>query len=119
MNLFTLASWLLGIVGTLGVGGTVVAVVFFPTVAVPILEKIVAALLGCKNCLIASAFVVAVLGAYWYGHHGEYRKGYDAALSDIAQEDTAAIERATQMRGVWKDCRLRSGEWDQSTGECR
>lgn len=113
-------SWILGIVGTLGIGGTIAAYVFFPTVAVPIVERVIASVLACKACLIALAFVVGVVAAFWYGRHGEYAKGYDAALSAIAAEDSAAIQRATEMRSVWKECRLSSsGEWDQSTGECK
>lgn len=112
-------TWLLGIVSVLGVGGSIAAFVFFPTVAVPVIEKIVTAVLGCKSCLIALAFVVSIVVSFWYGRHGEYAKGYEKALSDIAAEDAAAIERATQMRSVWKECRLNSGEWDQSTGECK
>ena len=119
MNLFTLVSWGLGILGTLGIGGAIVAFVFFPVVAVPIMEKIVAALLGCKWCMVAAGVVAIALFSYWYGYHGEYAKGYEKAVSDIAAEDAAAIERATQMRSVWKECRLSSGEWDQSTGECK
>jgi len=89
-------TWLLGIASVLGIGGTVAALVFFPTVALPILEKVTATLLSCKPCLVALAFVLSTVGAYWYGHHGEYTKGYDKALSDIAAEDNAAIQRATE-----------------------
>lgn len=119
MNIFTIATWLLSIIGTLGIGGAVVAYVVFPTVALPIIEKVAGVLLGCKWCLIVTAFVLSILASYWYGHHGEYAKGYDAALSAIAAEDNAAIQRATEMRSVWKECRSRNGEWDQSTGECK
>lgn len=112
-------TWILGIVSTLGIAGTIAALVFFPTVAMPILEKVVAVLLSCKPCLYALAFVVSVTASYWYGHHGEYHRGYDAALSAIAAEDDAAIQRATEKRTVWKECRARDGQWDQSTGECK
>lgn len=112
-------SWILGIVSAFGIGGTIAAYVFFPTVAVPVIEKIFASVLACKACLIALAFVVSVVAAFWYGHHGEYAKGYDAALSAIAAEDSAAIQRATEKRSVWKECRARDGEWNQSTAECK
>jgi hypothetical protein len=112
-------TWVLSVMSVLGIGGAIVAAVFFPTVAMPVIEKIVQVLLGCTKCLIAMAFVVSVVGSYWYGHHGEYAKGYDAALSDIAAENDAAIQRATEKRSVWKECRARDGQWDQSTGECK
>lgn len=112
-------TWVLAAVSTLGIGGSIVAAVFFPTVAMPILERIVGRVLDCKACLIALAFVVSVVASYWYGHHGEYARGYDAALEAIAAEDDAAIQRATEKRSIWKECRARNGEWDQSTGECK
>lgn len=119
MTLFTLATWFLAALSFLGVGGTVVALIFFPTVAMPIMEKVVATLLSCKKCLYVAAFVLSVLASYWYGYHGEYNKGYDGALAAIAREDAAAIQAATEKRDVWKACRQQSGTWDQSTGECK
>lgn len=119
MSIFTLATWFLAVVSVLGVGGTVVALVFFPTVAMPLIEKIVQWLLSCGKCLTVAGFVLVALGSYWYGRHGEYDKGYEGALAAIAKEDNAAIQRATEMRSVWKECRQRNGEWDQSTGECK
>ena len=115
----TFISWALAVTSVLGLGWTIAAAVFFPTITMPIIEKIMAALLGCKWCLIVAAFVLSVLASYWYGHHGEYAKGYDAALSAIAAEDAAAIQRATEKRAVWQECHQRSGTWDQSTGECK
>lgn len=119
MNLFTITTWVLGIVGVLGVGGVIVAYVVFPTIALPIIEKIAEKLFGCKACLIVFAFVLSVIAAYWAGHHGEYAKGYDAALSAIAAEDSAAIQRATEKRAIWQECRNHNGQWDQSTGSCK
>lgn len=119
MSIFTVTTWLLGIVSVLGLGGTVVAFVFFPLTAMPILEKVLSAALACKKCLYIAAFVLSALGAYWCGYHGEYNKGYDGALAKIAAEDSDAIQRATEMRSVWKECRAHNGEWNQSTGECK
>ena len=62
-------SWILGIVSVLGVGGTIVAFVFFPTVAVPVIQAAVSAILRCKPCLIALALVGTAIGFYWFGHH--------------------------------------------------
>lgn len=112
-------TWILSVVGVLGVGGTVVAMIFFPTVAVPILAKITSTLLGCKTCLIVAAFVAVALGSYWYGRNGEYDKGHTAAVAEIAAEDDAAISRALDKRNAWKECKARSGTWNQSTGTCK
>lgn len=119
MTLFSLATWILAITSVLGVGGTIAAMVFFPTVAAPLLEKVVQWLLGCAVCLWVALVVFSSLGSYWYGYHGEYKKGYDGALSAIAAEDSEAIQAATEKRSVWKECRQKNGEWDQSTGECK
>ena len=112
-------TWLLAIVGTLGVGGTIAAFVFFPTVSMPIAEKVVSVLLGCKPCLIAAAFVAVALTSYWYGRHGEYDKGHTAAIAEIAAEDQAALAHALEKRGEWQKCRERNGTWDQTTGACK
>lgn len=112
-------TWVLGVVGFLGLGGTIAAFIFFPAIAVPIVEKITAAVLGCKTCLLVAAAVALSLGSFWYGYVGEYEKGYHAALIAIASEDAKAIQAATEKRAVWKECRARNGEWDQSKGECK
>jgi hypothetical protein len=117
--MFVIATWVLGAVTTLGVAGTVAAFVFFPTVAAPILAKVTSTLLGCKTCLLVAAAVAIALGSYWYGRHGEYDKGHTAAVAEIAAEDQAALSRAVEARNLWKECRAKSGTWNQSTGECK
>jgi hypothetical protein len=62
-------SWLLGIVGVLGVAGAAAAFIFFPLVAVPVLQRVVEWLLGCKKCLYALAIVAVAFAAFWGGHH--------------------------------------------------
>jgi nitrate/nitrite transporter NarK len=117
-----LLTWILGIAGTLGTAGTIAAFIFFPTIAAPILAKVTQAVLACKTCLIVAAFVIATLGAFWYGHHGaaeEFGKGWSAAIAAIASEDANAIQDATDKRTVWQECRAKNGAWDQSTGECK
>ncbi|XUM19735.1 hypothetical protein ACRAVF_18900 [Bradyrhizobium oligotrophicum S58] len=113
-------TWILGIVGTLGVAGTIAAVVFFPAVAVPIAERILQVLFGCKPCVLVVAFLVVALGSFWYGRAGQYERGHAAAIAEIAAEDSKTIARALEKREQWKNCReVLGGKWDQTTGRCR
>lgn len=112
-------SWILGIVSVLGVGGAIAAFIFFPTVVAPIVEKVLAVLLACKPCLIAAALVAVALASFWYGRDGQYDRGHTAAIAEIAAEDAGALKNATAARALWKECKQKNGEWDQSTGECK
>ena|SRR6266851_5426563 len=116
--MYVIATWVLAAVSVLGVGGTIAAFIFVPTIAAPIASKVVAVLLGCKTCLLVAAFVAVALGSYWYGRHGEYDKGHTAAVAEIAAEDANAIKNALDARNVWKECQTKNGTWNQSTGEC-
>lgn len=112
-------TWILGVVGTLGVAGTVAAFIFFPAIAAPIASKITTALLACKTCLVVAALVGVALGSFWYGREGEYGKGHKAAIAEIASENAETIASAVACRNVWKECRARNGVWDQATGDCK
>lgn len=112
-------TWVLSIVSVLGFAGTVAAFIFFPTVAVPIVEKVTQAVLACKACLVVAALVAVALGSYWYGRRGEYSRGHTAAIAEVASEDAATLAKATEKRAVWQECRARDGAWNQSTGECK
>jgi hypothetical protein len=112
-------TWVLAAVSALGVAGAAAAFIFVPTIAMPIAEKVVKVLLGCAVCLWVSLVIFTALGSYWYGRHGEYDKGHTAAIAEIAAEDEAAVTHALEKRNVWKDCKARSGTWDQSTGDCK
>lgn len=112
-------TWILTIVGTLGVGGAIAAFVFFPAVAGPIIAKVVEVMLGCKPCLIAAALVIVALTSFWYGREGQFDKGHTAAIAEIAAEDAATIARATEKRAEWQKCRSGGGAWDQTTGRCK
>lgn len=51
-------------------------------------------------------------------HHKIDQAGYARALSEIAEENADTIERATEMRKPWKECRARGGQWDSTDGSC-
>jgi hypothetical protein len=112
-------TWVLSAISVLGVAGTVVAFIFFPTVAAPILAKVTQTLLACKTCLVVAALVITALASFWYGREGEYDKGHTAAIAEIASEDAAVLKSATEKRAVWQECKAHDGEWNQSTGECK
>lgn len=112
-------TWVLAAVSVLGVGGTIAAFIFFPTVAVPVLQKAVATVLACKACLVVVALVAVALASFWYGRRGEYQAGHTAAIAEIAAEDAATLSAAREKRAVWQECRTRGGEWNQTTGECK
>jgi hypothetical protein len=112
-------TWVLSVVSVLGVGGTIAAFIFAPTVAAPILAKVTQTVLACKACLVVATLVVVALGSFWYGREGQYAKGHAAAIAEIASEDATTIANATEKRNVWKECRAHNGTWNQSTGDCK
>lgn len=119
-HLFIALTWLIGVIGITGAIALIVGVCLLgPAAVTAIVGPVLAKFLACAWCVAAVVFVLATVGAYWVGHHGEYRRGYNAALSAIAAEDAGAIAAATAQRNVWRDCRNRNGQWDQTTGTCQ
>lgn len=112
-------TWALSVISVLGVGGAIVAMVGFPTIALPIIQSVVRAVLACKVCLIVLGAVALALSSYWYGRHGQYERGYAAAVAEIAAEDEKAIANALEKRDVWQKCHDANGTWDQTTGDCK
>lgn len=118
--IFVSATWLIGGLGITGTIVAVIATVFLgPTAVIAIIGPFISRFISCSRCVAAAVFVLSTVGAYWVGHHGEYRRGYDAAISNIAAEDAAAIGSALAKRDVWKECRAKNGTWDQTTGSCK
>ena len=62
-------TWVLSIVGVLGIGGAIAAAILAPAIVIPLLQRTIEWILGCKRCLYALAFIVAVLAAFWSGHY--------------------------------------------------
>jgi hypothetical protein len=69
MTMTMILPWVLGVVGVLGVGGTIAAAFLFPAIVIPVLESIVAFIMKCKPCLYAIALIAACSAAWWHGHH--------------------------------------------------
>jgi hypothetical protein len=101
-------TWLLGIFGALGVTGTIVAVVFFPAVAVPILQSIVTWILKCKPCLYALAVAVLMFSSWWLGHHqavldcraGELAAELRNKQIDLDEAKKAAADESTRANTI-------------------
>jgi len=84
-----LLPWVLGVVGVLGVAGTIAAVILTPAVAVPILQSIVTWIIKCRPCLYAIVLVAACSAAWWHGHH--------TAVVACREDELAAKLRNTQI----------------------
>lgn len=69
--------------------------------------------------LIAAGLIGAVITAYAVWHHEIYQSGYDQAISDIAEENQAAIGHAIERRKPLEECRARGGVWIQSARACK
>jgi hypothetical protein len=74
-------TWVLSIVGVLGIGGAIAAAIIAPAVVIPLLQRTIEWILGCKRCLYALAFVVAVFAAFWSGH---YKAQLDCNSANVA-----------------------------------
>lgn len=64
-----LLSWILGIVGALGVTGAIAAFFLIPAVAIPIMQGFVSWLLKCKPCLYVLAVASLCFASGWYGRY--------------------------------------------------
>lgn len=107
------------IVGILGPSGAIVAMIFVPTVALPIIKKIVEKLLDCTICIVVIAVIVSSLSSYWIGRWGQYKRGESDAIAGIAREDAKLIDRARAGRAKYEECVARGMRWSQVTGDCR
>jgi hypothetical protein len=85
--------WIVGIVSTLGLAGTIAAVILVPGVAIPILKKVTGAILKCKPCMAALAAIALLFAGALYGIHVERAK-CEARIEKMRQ----AAETARQNR---------------------
>lgn len=72
---------------------------------------------GRIAAIVGPLLLLGTTYAVW--HHQIYQRGYDKAISDIAEEDSAAIGQAVERRKPWKECRDRGGVWSQSERACK
>jgi hypothetical protein len=117
---FIAATWLIGVFGVGGAAAAVAACVFLgPTAAIAIVGPVFQKFLACIWCVVAVVFFLSTTGSYWIGREGEYSRGHMAAIAGVAAGDAKTIAAAKAKRSVWQECRTRSGQWDQATGECK
>lgn len=94
-------TWILGIVGTLGIGGCIAAYFIFPAL-IPIIIKALGGLLerflACFWCkIISGAFLIFFVG-WWLGHHKaelECRAAEKNSVLAAQRQDTIAQQQAT------------------------
>lgn len=90
--------WVIGIVSSLGLVGTIAAAIAFPGVVIPILQAIVRGLLKCKPCLALMAAIALLFVGALYGVHVEKQRA-EARLEHARQKAAAAAtERDGQVR---------------------
>jgi hypothetical protein len=79
---FVVATWLIGVLGVGGAIAAVVAIVFLgPAAVIAIVEPIFARFIACRACIVVVVFVLATTGAYWVGHHQAAQECREADLA--------------------------------------
>jgi hypothetical protein len=90
--------WIVGIVSSLGLVGAIVAVILVPGIAIPVLQRIVSAVLTCKPCLAVLAGVALLFAGSLYGVHVERARG-EARIERMRQAAIAAAgERDAEVK---------------------
>lgn len=97
-------TWILSVVGVLGVGGAIAAAVLFPAVAIPIIQSIATRIIACRSCLYALAIIAACWASWWFGHHqavldcraGELAAKIRNQQIDIENANKAAADEANR-----------------------
>lgn len=83
--------WAIGIISTLGLVGTVAAVILVPGVAVPLLQRVTVAILKCKPCMLVLAAIALLFAGALYGVHVERQAG-DARIERLKKAAAAAAD---------------------------
>lgn len=111
-------TWILAIISTLGVGGTIVAYFLFPAVVAPIVEGSMRALVACKACLVVILLIGTGIGSWWLGHH---RAEADCQADEVAAAMQSKIDAANKDRDEAKaaaaDAALRLAAIEQQSKE--
>lgn len=94
----SIITWVFGIVGVLGVAGTIAAAILFPAVVIPILQSIVSFILKCKPCLIAIAIIVACSASWWHGHHTAVVACRESELAAELRNKQIDLDNAKQAK---------------------
>ncbi len=85
--------WIIGIVGSLGLVGTIAAAIAFPTIVIPILQAIVRGILKCKPCMVVLAAIALLFAGALYGVHVEKARSEVRLERQRQAAAAAAVER--------------------------
>jgi hypothetical protein len=107
-------SWVLGIVGVLGVGGAIAAFIFVPALAIPILQNLVSWLIRCKPCLYALVLCAACFASWWFGHHQAALECREEALAAELRNKQFDLENEQKAKA---DAEKRAKEIEDSSNE--
>lgn len=113
----SIALWMLGIVGTLGIGG--VAAVYFGMIAVPavastVVMRVVEKIMACKVCMVVLLVAVTAAAAWFVGYHQSSK--YYAARELRAQERARQADMDAAHDALIREKALQS-EIDKSREE--
>jgi len=90
--------WIVGIVSTLGLVGTIAACIVGPAVAIPIVSKVIGAVLKCKPCVAVLVAIALLFAGSLYGVHVESAK-CDARIEKMRQAAEAArVDRDAEVK---------------------
>jgi hypothetical protein len=107
-------TWIVAVVSTCGIAGTIAAAIAFPAVVIPILENFVSWFLKCKPCIYAMAIVAACFASWWFGHHQAVLQCREAELAAELRNKQFDLEREQQGKA---DAERRAKEIEDSANE--
>jgi hypothetical protein len=84
--------WIVGVIGSLGLVGTIAAAIAFPSVIIPILQATVRGILKCKPCMALLAAIALLFAGALYGVHVERAK-CEARIERMRLAAAAAAEQ--------------------------
>lgn len=104
MSAWQIASW---VIGTLGIGGTIVAFILYPAIVTPILNgigKLFAWVFSYRlGCAIAAAIVAAFLAMYWQQSRDNADFAKRTAEFEAAQDARDKRIAAETREEVWTE----------------
>lgn len=77
-------SWALGAFGVAGTVAVIVAVVYLgPATVLAIVQPLLSRFIACMTCVVVVACTLAIVAAYWLGHH---QAAVECRAADLAAE---------------------------------
>lgn len=98
MDWSVVTTWAFAVVAALGVGGTIIACILAPAIALPILESVVSAILRCKICMWILLALALCAGSFWFGHHTAVLACREAEFAAELRNRNIDLENASKAR---------------------